>query len=120
MRPTKQAAPFPRCRDLIPRSPVRVCMCVYRKQDNDSVSVRTLCHHPKQPLENIVLANYSSRECVMSRQPSEEGLLFVCGCGEEPECNDKLIFEKSPNGNGGPPQQFTVKCYSCYTAYFPF
>ncbi|KAJ8415215.1 hypothetical protein AAFF_G00009130 [Aldrovandia affinis] len=74
-----------------------ICVAVW-KQDNDSVSVRTLCHHPKQPLENIVLSNYSSTECVMARQPSEDGLLFVCGCVEEPECNDKLIFDKGPNG----------------------
>ncbi|XP_035250394.1 TGF-beta receptor type-2 [Anguilla anguilla] len=74
-----------------------ICVAVW-KQDNDSVSVRTLCHNPKQPLENVVLSNYSSPECVMARQPAEEGLLFVCGCVEEPECNDKLIFDKGPNG----------------------
>ncbi|KAJ8350617.1 hypothetical protein SKAU_G00257470 [Synaphobranchus kaupii] len=74
-----------------------ICVAVW-KEDNDSVSVRTLCHNPKQPLENVLLSNYSSPECVMARQPSEEGLLFVCGCVEEPECNDKLIFDKGPNG----------------------
>ncbi|KAG7467537.1 hypothetical protein MATL_G00154800 [Megalops atlanticus] len=74
-----------------------ICVAMW-KQDNDSVSVRTLCHHPKQPLENIVLSNYSSPECVMARQPSEDGLLFVCACAAEQECNDKLIFDKGSNG----------------------
>ncbi|KAJ8252767.1 hypothetical protein GJAV_G00205330 [Gymnothorax javanicus] len=70
-----------------------ICVAVW-KRDNDSTSVRTLCHNPKLPLENVLLANFSSPRCVMTRLPSEDGQLFVCGCVEEPECNDKLIFDK--------------------------
>ena len=62
------------------------------------MSVKTLCHQPQQPLENIMLSNYSSNECVMAPQPSEDGVLFVCGCLGEHECNDKLIFDKGSNG----------------------
>ncbi|KAL0963723.1 hypothetical protein UPYG_G00310020 [Umbra pygmaea] len=74
-----------------------ICVAIWRK-DNESMSVKTLCHNPQQPLENIVLSNYSSTECVMVPQPSEEGLLFVCGCQGEHDCNDKLIFDKGANG----------------------
>ncbi|XP_030643476.1 TGF-beta receptor type-2 [Chanos chanos] len=74
-----------------------VCVAIWRK-DNESVSVRTLCHHPQHAIENIMLSNYSSTECVMTPQPSEDGLLFVCGCIGLHECNDKLIFDKGANG----------------------
>ena len=78
---------------------VCVCVCVcHRRKDNETVSVRTLCHHPQQALDNIVLANYSSTECTMLPQPSEDGLLFVCGCVGDHECNDKLIFDKGAHG----------------------
>ncbi|CAB1328723.1 unnamed protein product [Coregonus sp. 'balchen'] len=74
-----------------------ICIAIWRK-DNESMSVKTLCHQPQQPLENIMLSNYSSNECVMAPQPSEDGVLFVCGCLGEHECNDKLIFDKGSNG----------------------
>ncbi|XP_038869978.1 TGF-beta receptor type-2-like [Salvelinus namaycush] len=74
-----------------------ICVAIWRK-DNQSTSVKTLCHQPKQPLENIMLSNYSSNECVMAPHPSEDGVLFVCGCLGEHECNDKLIFDKGSNG----------------------
>ncbi|XP_010903242.2 TGF-beta receptor type-2 [Esox lucius] len=74
-----------------------ICVAIWRK-DNESMSVKTLCHQPQQPLENIVLSNYSSKECVMTPQPSEDGVLFVCGCLGEHDCNDKLIFDKGSNG----------------------
>ncbi|XP_024263294.1 TGF-beta receptor type-2 [Oncorhynchus tshawytscha] len=73
-----------------------ICIAIWRK-DNESMSVKTLCHQPQQPLENIMLSNYSSNECVMAPQPSEDGVLFVCGCLGEHECNDKLIFDKGSN-----------------------
>ncbi|XP_024245386.1 TGF-beta receptor type-2 isoform X2 [Oncorhynchus tshawytscha] len=74
-----------------------ICVAIWRK-DNQSTSVKTLCHQPQQPLENIMLSNYSSNECVMTPHPSEDGVLFVCGCLGEHECNDKLIFDKGSNG----------------------
>uniref|UniRef100_A0A671KMJ2 TGF-beta receptor type-2 n=1 Tax=Sinocyclocheilus anshuiensis TaxID=1608454 RepID=A0A671KMJ2_9TELE len=69
----------------------------HRKKDNVSVSVRTLCYNPQDMLENIMLANYSSKECLMAPQHSEDGLLFICGCIGDHECNDRLIFDKGVN-----------------------
>ncbi|TRZ03726.1 hypothetical protein DNTS_009731 [Danionella cerebrum] len=74
-----------------------VCVAIWRK-DNVSVSVRTLCYNPKDMLENIMLANYSSKECLMSPRPSEDGLLYICACVGDHECNDRLVFDKGPNG----------------------
>ncbi|XP_018958407.2 TGF-beta receptor type-2-like [Cyprinus carpio] len=74
-----------------------VCVAIWKK-DNVSVSVRTLCYNPQDMLENIMLTNYSSKECLMTPQPSEDGLLFICGCIEDHECNDRLVFEKGANG----------------------
>ncbi|ROL50451.1 TGF-beta receptor type-2, partial [Anabarilius grahami] len=74
-----------------------VCVAIWKK-DNVSMSVRTLCYNPKDMLENIMLANYSSKECLMTPQPSEDGLLFICGCIGDHECNDRLIFDKGANG----------------------
>uniref|UniRef100_A0A8C1VSM1 TGF-beta receptor type-2 n=1 Tax=Cyprinus carpio TaxID=7962 RepID=A0A8C1VSM1_CYPCA len=73
-----------------------VCVAIWRK-DNVSVSVRTLCYNPQDMLENIMLTNYSSKECLMTPQHSEDGLLFICGCIGEHECNDRLIFDKGVN-----------------------
>ncbi|XP_056321659.1 TGF-beta receptor type-2 [Danio aesculapii] len=74
-----------------------VCVAIWKK-DNVSVSVQTLCYNPQDMLENIMLANYSSKECLMSPHPSEDGLLFICSCAGDHECNDRLIFDKGPNG----------------------
>lgn len=74
-----------------------VCVAIWKK-DNVSVSVRTLCYNPQDMLENIMLANYSSKQCLMTPQHSEDGLLFICGCIGEQECNDRLIFDKGVNG----------------------
>ncbi|XP_016142179.1 TGF-beta receptor type-2-like isoform X1 [Sinocyclocheilus grahami] len=74
-----------------------VCVAIWKK-DNVSVSVRTLCYNPQDMLENIMLANYSSKECLMTPQHSEDGLLFICGCIGDHECNDRLIFDKGVNG----------------------
>ncbi|XP_018581925.1 TGF-beta receptor type-2 isoform X1 [Scleropages formosus] len=74
-----------------------ICVAIW-KQNNGSVSVRTLCHHPQDAVDNIMISNYSSTECVMVPQPTEEGALFICGCVNAHECNDKLIFEKGSNG----------------------
>ncbi|XP_059356370.1 TGF-beta receptor type-2 [Carassius carassius] len=74
-----------------------VCVAIWKK-DNVSVSVRTLCYNPQDMLENIMLTNYSSKECLMTPQPSEDGLLFICGCIGDHECNDRLIFDKGANG----------------------
>ncbi|XP_055071055.2 TGF-beta receptor type-2 [Misgurnus anguillicaudatus] len=74
-----------------------VCVAIWKK-DNVSVSVKTMCYNPQHPLENIILTNYSTTECLMSPLPSDDGLLFICACIGDQECNDKLIFDKGPNG----------------------
>ncbi|KAK1165813.1 TGF-beta receptor type-2 [Acipenser oxyrinchus oxyrinchus] len=74
-----------------------ICVAIW-KQDNKSISVRTMCHDPQLPVENAMVPNYTTRECLMVQQPSEEGALYICGCMGEQECNDKLIFEKDDNG----------------------
>ncbi|XP_066542266.1 TGF-beta receptor type-2 [Hoplias malabaricus] len=74
-----------------------VCVAIWR-QENERVSVETLCHNPKHALENIILSNASSSECVMAPLPSENGMLFLCSCVREHECNDKLIFDNGPHG----------------------
>lgn len=74
-----------------------VCVAIWKK-DNVSMSVRTLCYNPQDILGNIMLANYSSKECLMSPHPSEDGLLFICSCVGDHECNDRLVFDKGLNG----------------------
>ncbi|XP_071781437.2 TGF-beta receptor type-2 [Centroberyx gerrardi] len=78
-----------------------ICVAIWRKT-NDSMTVQTLCHHPALPLEGVepglLLNASSSRECHMVPQPAEDGTMLVCGCQGEHECNDKLIFDKGPNG----------------------
>ncbi|CAN2389080.1 SMAD-independent TGF-beta signaling pathways [Pristimantis euphronides] len=74
-----------------------ICVTIW-KQDNDSVQVMTLCHHPLLPLENILLPTYNTARCVMQAMSADSGLLYICGCVEEQECNDKLIFYNQSNG----------------------
>ncbi|XP_063069511.1 TGF-beta receptor type-2 isoform X1 [Engraulis encrasicolus] len=74
-----------------------VCVAIWRKE-NDTVSVRTLCHPPQQALDNIILTNDSSPTCTMLPQAADNGLLFVCACVGDHECNDKLIFDKGVPG----------------------
>ncbi|XP_075685123.1 TGF-beta receptor type-2-like [Rhinoderma darwinii] len=74
-----------------------ICVTIW-KQDNDSVQVMSLCHHPLLPLENVVLPSYNTARCVMQAMSSDSGLLYMCGCVEEQECNDKLIFYNQSNG----------------------
>ncbi|XP_069080392.1 TGF-beta receptor type-2-like [Pleurodeles waltl] len=76
-----------------------ICVTIW-KQDSAKASTQiiTLCHLPHLPVENIIVQNYNTSRCLMSQQPSERGLLYVCGCVDEQECNDKLIFENHMNG----------------------
>ncbi|KAM4608719.1 LOW QUALITY PROTEIN: TGF-beta receptor type-2 [Polymixia lowei] len=76
-----------------------ICVAIWRK-NNDTMTVQTMCHHPGLPLEGVdpgLLLNSTSREC-HNPQPTEEGVMLVCGCQGEDECNDKLLFDKGPNG----------------------
>ncbi|XP_030066427.1 TGF-beta receptor type-2 [Microcaecilia unicolor] len=78
-------------------NPDEICVSIW-KQSNDSVQLSTMCHHPQLPVENIMVLNYNSSRCVMTLQPTEEGLLYICGCVDDQECNDKLFFESHING----------------------
>uniref|UniRef100_A0A3P9KBB8 TGF-beta receptor type-2 n=1 Tax=Oryzias latipes TaxID=8090 RepID=A0A3P9KBB8_ORYLA len=77
-----------------------ICIAIWRKT-NETMTVHTMCHHPNLPLEGInprLLLNFTSRECHMLPQPADEGVMMVCGCQGEQECNDKLIFDKGVSG----------------------
>ncbi|XP_034429254.1 LOW QUALITY PROTEIN: TGF-beta receptor type-2 [Hippoglossus hippoglossus] len=77
-----------------------ICIAIWRKS-NDTMTVNTMCHHPSLPLEGVdpaLLLNFTSRECHMVPQPTDDGAMMVCGCQGEHECNDKLIFNKGANG----------------------
>ncbi|NXA42771.1 TGFR2 protein, partial [Eudromia elegans] len=78
-------------------SPFEVCVAIWR-QDNESIRISTLCHNPQQPIENLMVPNYNTSRCIMSHQPSADGVVYVCGCADEQECNDRLIFENRTNG----------------------
>uniref|UniRef100_H3AP73 TGF-beta receptor type-2 n=1 Tax=Latimeria chalumnae TaxID=7897 RepID=H3AP73_LATCH len=75
-----------------------ICVTIW-KEVNGSTSVRTLCHHPRVLVENVFVPHYNTNECLMTKQSTEEGLLYICGCVEEHECNDKIIFEPERNGS---------------------
>uniref|UniRef100_A0A8D2PZ77 TGF-beta receptor type-2 n=1 Tax=Zosterops lateralis melanops TaxID=1220523 RepID=A0A8D2PZ77_ZOSLA len=77
--------------------PYEICVAIWR-QDNESIRISTLCHNPQRPIENLMVPNYNTSRCVMSPQPSEDGIIYICGCVDEQECNDKLIFENHTNG----------------------
>ncbi|XP_041662459.1 TGF-beta receptor type-2 isoform X2 [Cheilinus undulatus] len=77
-----------------------ICIAIWRKT-NDTMTVHTMCHNPSLPLEGVdprLLLNFTSRECHMTQQPTDEGAMMVCGCHGDHECNDILIFDKGANG----------------------
>lgn len=83
------------------RSKLTATVNCCRRKTNETMTVQTMCHNPILPLEGVdpaLLLNFTSRECHMSSQPTEEGAMMVCGCQGEHECNDKLIFDKGANG----------------------
>ncbi|XP_062974723.1 TGF-beta receptor type-2-like [Elgaria multicarinata webbii] len=77
--------------------PEEICVSIW-KQDNESIRVSTLCHNPQLPVENVMVPKYNTSQCVMVRQHNEDGVFYICGCVNEQECNDKLIFENHTNG----------------------
>nr|XP_033802635.1 TGF-beta receptor type-2-like isoform X2 [Geotrypetes seraphini] len=77
--------------------PEEICVTIW-KQTNDSVRLSTMCHQPQLPVENMMVLNYNTSRCVMTLQPSVEGLAYICGCVDDQECNDKLFFESHING----------------------
>ncbi|KAM6070733.1 TGF-beta receptor type-2-like [Chlamydotis macqueenii] len=77
--------------------PYEICVAIWR-QDNESIRISTLCHNPQRPIENLMVPNYNTSRCIMAHQPSEDAIIYICGCVDEQECNDKLIFENHTNG----------------------
>ncbi|XP_061465007.1 TGF-beta receptor type-2-like isoform X3 [Rhineura floridana] len=77
--------------------PEEICVSIW-KQDNESIRVSTLCHNPQLPVENVMVPKYNTSHCIMVRQHNEDGIFYICGCVNEQECNDKLIFENHTNG----------------------
>lgn len=73
-----------------------ICVAIWRK-NNESISVQTMCHYPHLPVENVVISTYNTTVCVMTELPAGEGAVYICGCTNEQECNDKLIFEADLN-----------------------
>ncbi|XP_010085551.1 PREDICTED: TGF-beta receptor type-2-like, partial [Pterocles gutturalis] len=82
--------------------PYEICVAIWR-QDNESIRISTLCHNPHRPIENLMVPNYNTSRCIMTHQPSEDGIIYICGCVDEQECNDKLIFENHTNVGLLPP-----------------
>ncbi|XP_063788854.1 TGF-beta receptor type-2-like isoform X2 [Pseudophryne corroboree] len=39
-----------------------------------------------------MVPSYNSTRCVMQPVPSQTGRMYICGCVDDQECNDKLIF----------------------------
>ncbi|XP_054827816.1 TGF-beta receptor type-2-like [Eublepharis macularius] len=77
--------------------PEEICVSIW-KQDNESARVSTLCHNPQFPVENVMVPKYNTSQCVMVRQHNEDGVFYICGCVNEQECNDKLIFKNQTSG----------------------
>ncbi|XP_059822342.1 TGF-beta receptor type-2 isoform X1 [Hypanus sabinus] len=73
-----------------------ICVAIWRK-NNESTSVQTMCHYPHLPVEDIIITTYNTTVCIMTEQPVGKGIVYVCGCTNEQECNDKLIFEAELN-----------------------
>ncbi|XP_078260705.1 TGF-beta receptor type-2 isoform X2 [Rhinoraja longicauda] len=73
-----------------------ICVAIWRK-NNESISVQTMCHYPHLPVEDVVISTYNTTVCIMTELPAGEGAVYVCGCTNEQECNDKLIFEADLN-----------------------
>ncbi|GCC25194.1 TGF-beta receptor type-2 [Chiloscyllium punctatum] len=73
-----------------------ICVAIWKK-DNESTSVQTMCHYPNLPVEDIIITTYNTTVCIMTEQPTGKGRMYVCGCTNEQECNDKLIFQNDQN-----------------------
>ncbi|XP_071388742.1 TGF-beta receptor type-2 isoform X1 [Centroberyx affinis] len=68
-----------------------VCVAVWRKRENSTFTVETICHDPSKPLYGVLLDDYNSSTCVMREKNTTHGMAHFCSCTEE-ECNDKLSF----------------------------
>ncbi|KAM9022951.1 TGF-beta receptor type-2 isoform 1-T2 [Guaruba guarouba] len=67
-----------------------VCVAIWRQND-ENVTLETICHDPQKTLYGHVLDDFSSEQCLMREKKEDGGLMFMCSCTGE-ECNDMLIF----------------------------
>ncbi|XP_057235995.1 TGF-beta receptor type-2 [Malurus melanocephalus] len=67
-----------------------VCVAIWRQND-ENVTLETICHDPDKTLYGHVLDDYKSEKCLMREKKDDGGLMFMCSCTGE-ECNDMLIF----------------------------
>ncbi|XP_005152901.2 TGF-beta receptor type-2 [Melopsittacus undulatus] len=67
-----------------------VCVAIWRQND-ENVTLETICHDPQKTLYGHVLEDSNSEQCLMREKKEDGGLMFMCSCTGE-ECNDMLIF----------------------------
>ncbi|XP_061218618.1 TGF-beta receptor type-2 [Neopsephotus bourkii] len=67
-----------------------VCVAIWRQND-ENVTLETICHDPQKTLYGHMLDDSSSEQCLMREKKEDGGLMFMCSCTGE-ECNDMLIF----------------------------
>ncbi|XP_044149824.1 TGF-beta receptor type-2 [Bufo gargarizans] len=66
-----------------------VCVAIWRS-NGTSATEETLCHDPTQPIYGYMLDDYNNKNCIMKEKKTSEGIMFMCSCSYEEECN--LIF----------------------------
>lgn len=64
---------------------------IFRRQNDENVTLETICHDPHETLYGHFLDDYNSEQCLMKEKKDNGGLMFMCSCTGE-ECNDMLIF----------------------------
>ncbi|XP_071591549.1 TGF-beta receptor type-2 isoform X1 [Heliangelus exortis] len=67
-----------------------VCVAIWRQND-ENVTLETICHDPQGSLYGHMLDDSSSEQCLMREKKENGGLMFMCSCTGE-ECNDMIIF----------------------------
>ncbi|XP_074539599.1 TGF-beta receptor type-2 [Halichoeres trimaculatus] len=68
-----------------------VCVSIWRKNET-GFSIETLCHDPSKSLYGVMLDDYNSTTCVMKEKNTTSGMVHMCSCSNEEECNDELFF----------------------------
>lgn len=106
-----------------------VCVAIWRKNEQNN-TVETLCHTPDKPLYGILLMDYNNTQCDMKAQKSDSGLVYMCSCSMNDECNNNLLFPtKLPAGAPDneivsvilmsllPPLVVAIMIVSCFYCY---
>ncbi|KAM9309626.1 TGF-beta receptor type-2 isoform 2-T2 [Pholidichthys leucotaenia] len=68
-----------------------VCVSIW-KENGTGFYIETLCHSPSVPLYGVMLDDYNSSTCVMKEKNTTMGMVQLCSCSVDEECNNKLIF----------------------------